>query len=53
MQNGITFHCHPNFKSNGEWYDWLMVQFDDDTKKLSCRKKPIGMWSENYFPCQV
>jgi len=23
--NGVVFHCHPNYKSNGEWYDWVMA----------------------------
>ena len=53
MQNGITFCCHPNFKSNGEWYDWVMVQFNNGTNKVSCGKKSIGMWSDNYFPSKV
>jgi len=28
VHNGAFFCCHPNYKSNGEWYDWVMVKFD-------------------------
>jgi len=41
--NGITFWCHPNYKSKGEWNDWVMVQFDMGNHKDYCGKKPIGM----------
>jgi len=30
-----------------------MVQFNNDTNKVSCVKKSIGMWSHNYFPSKV
>ncbi len=53
MHNGIIFQCHPNFKSNGEWYDWVMVRFNNGTNKVSHGKKSIGMWSHNYFPSKV
>jgi len=53
MQNGITFCCHPNFKSNEEWYDWVMVCFNSGPHKASCGKKSIGMWSDNYFQNKV
>jgi len=25
IRNGVIFWCHPNFKSNREWYDWVMI----------------------------
>jgi len=43
MKNGITFQCHPNYKSGGEWYDWVMVQFDTGAHKDSQGKKQVGM----------
>jgi len=50
MRNGVFFWCHPNFKSNEEWYDWVMVQFDSSAHT---RKKQNGMWSNNCFPSKL
>ena len=25
---GVPFRCHPNYRSQGPWYDWAMVQFE-------------------------
>jgi len=53
MHNGITFSYHPNMKSNGEWYDWVMVWFNTGPHKASCIKIHIGMWSDIYFPSKM
>jgi len=46
-RNGKIFRCHPKYRSNGKWYDWVMVQFEDS--KNNCK----GMWSPNYYPCKI
>jgi len=53
IHNGTTFCCHPNYKSNGEWYDWVMVQFDIAGSKASRGKKKLGMWNGHYFPSKI
>jgi len=53
MRNGINFQCHPNYKSNGEWYNWVQVRFDTSAQKVSRRMKGSGMWSANYFPSKI
>jgi len=50
IRNGLTFRCHPNFKSNGEWYDWVMVRFDSTARK---GRKRNGNWPDHYFPSKV
>jgi len=50
IRNRVICQCHPNFKSNGEWYDWVMVWFDSSAHK---GKKGNGMWSDHYFPSKV
>ena len=38
-RNEVLFRCHPNFRGNGPWYDWLMLMYTDDDypdQVLSC-----------------
>jgi len=42
IQNSVTFHCHLNYKSNGEWYDWVMIQFDNNSNKSYHWKKNVA-----------
>ena len=53
IQNGVIFWCHPNYKSNGEWYDWVMVQFDTGSHRSSCHKSNTGYWSDQYFQAKL
>jgi len=53
IQNGVIFWCHPNYKSNGEWYDWVMVKFDMGTHRTSRHKNNAGYWSDQYFPSKI
>ena len=53
MRNGITFRCHPNYRSNGAWYDWVMVQFELNDSRAAHVRKPNGTWSRNYFPSKI
>jgi len=52
-RNGVMFRCHPNYKSNGEWYDWVMVRFDIGPQKTRHSNKKLGMWSSQYFPSKI
>jgi len=49
-RNGVTFRCHPNFKLNVEWYDWVMVRFDCTAHK---GRKRNGNWPDHYFPSKI
>jgi len=53
MRNGVMFRCHPNYKSKGEWYDWVMVHFDFGTQKSPRSNKKLGMWLSHYFPSKI
>ena len=53
VRNGVTFRCHPNYKSNGEWYDWAMIRFDSANRKHCRQKKKTGLWSDHYFPSKI
>jgi len=53
IRNGTIFRCHPNYKSKGEWYDWVMVHFDIASHKRSRSNKKLGMWSSHYFPSKI
>ena len=50
VQNGVTFRCHPNYKSNGEWYDWAMIWFDSANRKHCRRKKRLDCGLIIIFP---
>jgi len=52
-RNETRFRCHPNYKSNGGWYDWVMVRFDIGAQKISRGNKQLGMWKKQYFPSKV
>ncbi len=34
-RDGILFRCHPNYKSQGPWYDWAVMQFEDEASNSS------------------
>jgi len=53
IRNRTTFRCHPNYNSNGEWYDWVMVWFEIAGSKASHGKKKLGMWNGHYFPSKI
>jgi len=53
VRNGIMFRCHPNYRSTGEWYDWVMVRFDIASHKRSCSNRKLGMWSSHYYPSKI
>jgi len=52
-RNEMRFRCHPNYKSNGGWYDWVMVRFDIGSQKNYRGNKQLGMWKKQYFPSKV
>lgn len=29
----LNFRCHPNFRGEGPWFDWAVIQFKDTAKK--------------------
>jgi hypothetical protein len=30
----LSLRCHPNYRGNGPWYDWIMIRFEDDNRCL-------------------
>jgi len=53
MRNGTIFRCHPNYRSNGAWYDWVMVWFEFDEPKQNHVRKQNGAWSPSYYPSKI
>jgi hypothetical protein len=54
------FRAHPNFRSDGSWYDWVEVRFsDEDDEELSVGPRKRKMLesdvdnSENYFASKI
>ena len=45
-----TLRCHPNYRSDGPWYDWVIVHFD-------CPRKPKHhyktQYTHEYVPCKI
>ena len=35
----FAFRCHPNYRSQGPWYDWAMVRFSDYEQKNHRKKR--------------
>ena len=29
-RDGVLYRCHPNYRGDGPWYDWVMVSYEDD-----------------------
>ena len=44
-KQGITYRAHPNYRSEGAWYEWAMIEFVyDNPQELQMRQR------ENHFP---
>jgi hypothetical protein len=62
-----SFRAHPNFNSNGSWYDWVMIRFSTDdnqeehgSKQRRGRKRqredqvPVGgSYPKDFYPCKI
>ena len=43
-RQGVTFRCHPNYKSEGAWYDYVLVAWDNPNNELySNSKKNVSL----------
>ena len=29
-RNGVLYRCHPNYRGDGPWYDWVMMSYEDE-----------------------
>ena len=43
MQNNQLIYCHCNYRSEGPWYDWVMIRWEPNYKQNKQRK--IGRMS--------
>jgi hypothetical protein len=55
VRDGVIFRGHPNYRSNGEWKDWVMIQFErtptDNKQNKTVAKQnwiAFGMEEEDY-----
>ncbi len=40
-RQGVTFRCHPNYKNEGAWYDYVLIAWDNpnNEKYSNSRRK--------------
>ena len=48
-RDGIIFRAHPNYNSFGEWYDWVMLNFDQD----SVDDDEGGYYEKSCYPAKI
>jgi len=53
IRDRTIFRCHPSYCSNGKWYNWVIVCFEQGEVNALLAKKQKGMWSPNYFPSKI
>lgn len=64
QRNQKIFRAHPNYASNGGWYDWVMVRFDTGNPLLGTDKSQTkgneksvadscGFYGEGFFPSRI
>jgi len=46
-RNGTTYRAHPNYNSNGEWYDWAMIRFEVEAGANNFQVNPKGGYYDN------
>jgi hypothetical protein len=46
--NGVLFRAHPNYRSKGAWYEWVMVHFDETNNS-----KSFGVHGKDLYPCKI
>jgi hypothetical protein len=51
-KDGVTYRAHPNFRSEGEWYDWVMVRCDEDPKNEAAKNRE-QLHEEGLYPCKI
>ncbi len=60
MRNGLLFRAHPNYHSNGPWFDWGIVGFETDkdqngstnSDSNSTISNTKGFWNTQQVPCK-
>lgn len=45
-RDGTVFRAHPNYRSKGDWHDYVMVHFDNDEAVT------VGCYGTNFYPCK-
>ena len=54
VKNGIVYRSHPNFQSDGAWYDWAMVKFADENEAVDDElATPISNYPSDMFPSKI
>jgi len=50
----IIFRAHPNYNSFGEWYDWVMLDFDEpeDDSDYPINAED-GYYDKNFYPAKI
>ena len=53
-RDDIIFHAHPNYNSFGEWYDWVMLDFDapEDDSDYPINGEG-GYYDQNFYPAKI
>ena len=50
----VQVRCHPNYKNEGPWHDWVVVHFDiDPNEGFETVKDHTPQYRHNCVPCKV
>ena len=54
-RDGLLFRAHPNYRSEGAWYDWCMVQFNvgESHDDSSTTASSDGYWGQGSVPAKI
>ena len=56
-RNGVLFRAHPNYQSNGEWYDWVMIKCDYDNSSFGRKQRKnargLGFHGDDFYPTKL
>jgi hypothetical protein len=60
QHSGNRLCAHPNYRGNWEWYDWIMIEFEEDwcldnTNNVDEGLDPLprGQFPFNCFPSKI
>ena len=49
----VTLRCHPNYKNEGPWYDWVIVNFEAEDEDVFEETAHSPQYDHNCVPCKV
>ena len=50
--DGTTIRCHPNYKSDGEWFDWITINWVGEVRPVPAKVVMIIDFRSSKFMCE-